>query len=557
VYFTGDAPTIDSWAFENVIATCHYPAGNATWTADVLQDYEGEIAWVADSTGGGAGHPFEILRPNLPTQKPAVMPTGIYGGEYGAEEDAGVYYKTASFANLTPGAQYVMVAVIDANAEDLLAPENLLYIHQTVAAEDGTVSFRYIQRVPTEPSFVMLCGAGDRDLKDAQITFPAMYADTRLRAVNPSVVYAGETLVEGIDYVVVGKVDYTDAGTYECMIRGIRKYTGLVSCTYTVHESEVILTPVSFSLSFEDEILVNFYYTAENDADVVQYAMLVFYEDPGKGDIDKADEVYEATYLAASDYYIATTDGIAAKEMGDERYYCAYAKLSDGTGAYSGLYQYSPEKYAMSRIQNSSNEKLKALCVAMLNYGAAAQQYFGYRTDDLMNGALTEAQKALAAPYDAAYFTGAVKADPTKTGVFGNPWGFSSRSASVSFEGAFAMNFYFTPNAVMDSNLYFYYWTPDAYAAAEVLTAANASGKLVMEEKDGVFSATVEGIAPKDLDKTYYVAGIYLSDVSICSTDVIAYSLSKYCMNNAYGNMGALSQAAAMYGYYAAQYFAQ
>jgi hypothetical protein len=67
----------------------------------------------------------------------------------------------------------------------------------------------------------------------------------------------------------------------------------------------------------------------------------------------------------------------------------------------------------------------------------------------------------------------------------------------------------------------------------------------------------VEGIAPKDLDKTYYVAGIYLSDVSICSTDVIAYSLSKYCMNNAYGNMGALSQAAAMYGYYAAQYFAQ
>jgi hypothetical protein len=32
----------------------------------------------------------------------------------------------------------------------------------------------------------------------------------------------------------------------------------------------------------------------------------------------------------------------------------------------------------------------------MLNYGAAAQNYFGYRTDDLMNADLTQAQKALA-----------------------------------------------------------------------------------------------------------------------------------------------------------------
>ena len=554
VYFTGDAPTFGSSVFEKVIATCHYPAGNATWTADVMQDYRGTIAWVAD--GGGAGHPFEILRPNLPTQKPAVMPTGIFGGEYGAEEDSGVYYKTASFENLTPGAQYVLLAVIDANAEDLMAPDNLLYIHQSAAAEDGTIHFRYIQRVPTEPSFVMLCGASDKDLKDAQITFPTMYADTRLRAVNPKVVYAGETLVEGIDYIVVGKVDYTDAGTYECMIRGIRKYTGLVSCTYTVHESEVILTPVSFSLSFEDEILVNFYFTAENDADVVQYSMLVFHEDPGKGNVDKADAVYEADYLPASDCYIATTDGIAAKQMGDERYYCAYARLSDGTGAYSGVYSYSPEKYAMSRIQNSADQKLKALCVAMLNYGAAAQAYFGYRTEDLMNAGLTDEQKALVKPYDASCFQGAVKAEPAKTGVFGNASGFGDRSASVSFEGAFAMNFYVKPTAPMDSNLYFYYWTPEAHAGAEVLTAANASGKLVMVEDNGVYHASVEGIAPKDLDKTYYVAGIYLSDAQVCSTGVIAYSLSRYCMSNANGSMGALAQATAMYGYYADAYFA-
>ena len=554
VYFTGDAPSFDNTIFEGVIATCHYPGDNATWTADVLQNYRGTIVWKADSSGGG--HPFRVERPSLPARQPEVMPAGIFGGQYGAEEDSGIYYKTASFEGLTPGAQYVLLAVIDADAQDLLAPENLLYVCQNAAAEDGTLSLRYIQRVATEPSYVMLCGAGHKDLNDAQITFPVMYADTRLRAVDPKVVYEGETLVEGIDYVVVGTVDYTEAGTYECFIRGIRKYTGLVSCAYTVYESEVILTGKSFSLSFEDEILVNFYFTAENDADVVEYAMLVFYEDPGKGDVDKADEMYSADYLASSDCYIATTDGISAKEMGDDRYYCAYAKLSDGTQVYSGLHQYSPKKYAMSRIQNSSNEKLKALCVAMLNYGAAAQQYFGYRTDDLMNDGLTQEQKALVGAYDASLFTGAVGADPGKVGVFGATGGFGGKSASVSFEGAFAINFYFTPNAVTDSSLFFYYWTPEAYASAGVLTAANASGKVVMKEEDGVFSASVEGIAPKDLDNTYYVAGIYLSDAQVCSTGVIAYSLSKYCMNNAYGTMGALAQATAMYGYYADQYFA-
>ncbi len=45
--------------------------------------------------------------------------------------------------------------------------------------------------------------------------------------------------------------------------------------------------------------------------------------------------------------------------------------------------QYSPKRYAPGRIANSSNEKLKALCVFMLNYGAAAQNtaMYGYYAD--------------------------------------------------------------------------------------------------------------------------------------------------------------------------------
>lgn len=43
--FEGDAPAIDDGAFEWVTATFYYPADNATWTSDVMQDYGGTLLW--------------------------------------------------------------------------------------------------------------------------------------------------------------------------------------------------------------------------------------------------------------------------------------------------------------------------------------------------------------------------------------------------------------------------------------------------------------------------------------------------------------------------------
>ena len=48
--FTGDAPSIDEKAFQDVTATAYYHEGNPTWTSDVLQNYGGNITWVAKCT---------------------------------------------------------------------------------------------------------------------------------------------------------------------------------------------------------------------------------------------------------------------------------------------------------------------------------------------------------------------------------------------------------------------------------------------------------------------------------------------------------------------------
>ncbi len=46
IIFKGDAPKFVSDSFEGATATVYCPLGNPTWTADVMQDYGGNITWI-------------------------------------------------------------------------------------------------------------------------------------------------------------------------------------------------------------------------------------------------------------------------------------------------------------------------------------------------------------------------------------------------------------------------------------------------------------------------------------------------------------------------------
>ena len=47
ITFLGDVPAFGTGCFENVTARAYYPAGNATWTADLLLDYGGFLQWLS------------------------------------------------------------------------------------------------------------------------------------------------------------------------------------------------------------------------------------------------------------------------------------------------------------------------------------------------------------------------------------------------------------------------------------------------------------------------------------------------------------------------------
>ena len=46
ISFYGDAPQMGGSVFYDVTTTAYYPAGNETWTADIMQHYDGSITWV-------------------------------------------------------------------------------------------------------------------------------------------------------------------------------------------------------------------------------------------------------------------------------------------------------------------------------------------------------------------------------------------------------------------------------------------------------------------------------------------------------------------------------
>jgi hypothetical protein len=218
----------------------YYAGTEAQWNAINIEgsnEYLLSATIHYNSTGPAAGTNVAVSQGQAASGEEAPTLDAVYGGEYSSEETGSYTLKKATFSGLMPGEEYLLLAMESIGTDTPIAPDNLLYVDQAAAGEDGTLTFIYVQRIATDPSFVVACGASNKSLEDATITFPDMEADGELHAVEPMVVYDGTTLQEGRDYEITGTVSYTEAGTYVCYIRGIHNYTGTMKCTYIVTEA--------------------------------------------------------------------------------------------------------------------------------------------------------------------------------------------------------------------------------------------------------------------------------------------------------------------------------
>ena len=318
------------------------------------------------------------------------------------------------------------------------------------------------------------------------------------------------------------------------------------------------LTLKAPTLEFKDMITVNAMFEASNLDDVVEMGMITYSSKVAEWSIETAEHVIPGTtFDAITDRYIACSQGIHAKYLGDTVYLACYAKLTDGSYVYTKLASYSPVQYATSKL-NGSDVKLKQLVVAMLNYGAAAQTHFKHNTDALANGTLTAEQIALPEAYRADMVSTVASPSAEKQGAFANNSGFAKKYPSISFEGAFCINYFFTPNYAPADGITLYYWNAADYEAVDVLTVENASGSIAMDgEGVAQYRGDITGIAAKSLSEAVYVAAVYENGDTTWTSGVLGYSIGAYCASQSTkgGTIADLAMATAVYGYHAKAYF--
>lgn len=164
---------------------------------------------------------------------------------------------------------------------------------------------------------------------------------------------------------------------------------------------DVRLTATAISLTGRVNMYFYAHFTNTTAAWANEFGILYF-------DADETDFTYKngkALPLAQKDgkTFAYLLSDINAKEMSDRFFVRAYAKAGD-TVIYDEVRSCSVRDTAMQYrdaymgSQTAKNAALYALACDMLNYGAAAQTVLGYRTDDLANRYLTEAEKAVDAP---------------------------------------------------------------------------------------------------------------------------------------------------------------
>lgn len=336
---------------------------------------------------------------------------------------------------------------------------------------------------------------------------------------------------------------------------------GTLTLSYMTVKPSTTLPTVTLkspALTFKDEVLINAFFTVSDWTNVKECGMITYSSKVSVWNVDNAENVIPGcVYDSSKGYYYATSSGIEAKRLGDTVYLSVYCKMVDGTYVYSKLASYSPKTYAYNQLKTSSDAKVKALMVAMLNYGAAAQSYFNYNTGALVNKDLTTTQKTLATQYRSSMVAAVGTVDSGKVGIFTNSGGFSKRVPAITFGSAFSINYFFVPSNTPSGGLKLYYWNQSDYDAATTLTPSNSTGSIKLTLINGQYQGEISGISAKDLDKTIYVAAGYNSNGRSYCSGVLPYSIGAYCVSQAAkgGDVQSLAEATAVYGYYAKQYF--
>ena len=227
---------------------------------------------------------------------------------------------------------------------------------------------------------------------------------------------------------------------------------------------------------------------------------------------------YSFSTIDGTRYVRFSFDGIAAKEIGDQVRTTMYLD-KNGKTYHSPADEYSVKAYAMNRLEKSSDDTLKTLLVDMLNYGAEAQMYFNYHTEELANKDLTKTQKNLASSMpELSNQEGIVSNSSAKAHFYGKNLVLAS-SVDIKYYMTFDSG---TPSSSV--KLVLSYTTVGGVSKEKTIP----SSEFIYDTKTSSYTAKLDDIAAKDMSSVV-TAKIY--DGNTLISDELSYSIETYVYN--------------------------
>ena len=301
---------------------------------------------------------------------------------------------------------------------------------------------------------------------------------------------------------------------------------------------------IGHTLNLASDISVNFAIKTSLLVDYVNHYMVV--EIPVyKGNEQTGTRTVTIEPTVNNGYYYYTLTGLTAVNMGD----VVSAQLhmeKNGQPYLSKVDTYSVAQYAYAQLNKSNMpDSLKALCADLLRYGKEAQIYKSYRTDALVDEAMTETHKAYLSDAESVTFgnTNETLAD------LDNPvitWAGKALDLDSKVSVKYIFNLGSYTGKVEELTLRVNYVNYQGQAVEAVLENPE-----VYDESKGRYSFTFDGLLAAELRSVVEVA-VYHGDTRLSQT--LRYSPDTYG-NNKPGQLLILCKALMAYSDTAKAYF--
>ncbi len=302
---------------------------------------------------------------------------------------------------------------------------------------------------------------------------------------------------------------------------------------------------IKHTLNLASDISINYVVPArqlENCTQTVLVCDIPVYE--GNDLIDRYTAYLEP--ILKGEYYYFTLEGLTAVQIADV--IDAHVEfVRDNHLWMSEIDSYSIADYAYSQLGKADGpQKLKSLCAELLRYGSAAQSFKGYRTDALVDQAMTGEQRAYLTDLNAVSFgnhnrdLGDLKT-PTVLWV----------GKSLLLDSKVTLRYVFNAanysGSVEELSLRVTYKDHKGETKTATVIGAQPYGTVA-----GRYSFDFDGLLAAELRSVLHAA-VYAGETQVSNT--LEYSVDTYG-NNKEGTLGTLCRALMAYSDAALAYFA-